>query len=161
MASGIGPSNITQLLFFLDLPNCKNLNSWFFKNTELTIGSTLRKVALESMEEVTEEEVRLTINNEEQQTQFNKRNLSLGISVSFEIGWNKRSYGNRYDSLSGHALIIGCLSNKIIPGVFSSKISQNTSAPETMTAHLKRLKQTRLSTSIKKYLGHQISERFT
>ena len=34
---------------------------------ELTIGSAFRKVALELMKEETEEEVKLTINNEEQQ----------------------------------------------------------------------------------------------
>ena len=58
MASGIGSSNMAQLLSFLDLPNCKTLNRKFFKNTELTIGLILKKVALE-------EEVRLIINNEE------------------------------------------------------------------------------------------------
>ena len=58
MASGIGPSNMAQLLSFLDLPNCKTLNRQFFKNMELTIGLILKKVALE-------EEVRLIINNEE------------------------------------------------------------------------------------------------
>ena len=63
MELGIGPSNMVQLLSFLDLPNFKTLNDRFFENMELTIGSTLRKIALESMEEATEEEVRLTINN--------------------------------------------------------------------------------------------------
>ena len=67
MASEIGTRNMAQLLSFLDLPNCKTLNDRFFKNMEQTIGSTLRKVVVESMEEATEEEVRLTINNEEEQ----------------------------------------------------------------------------------------------
>ena len=30
------------------------------------------------------------------------------------MGWNKRSSGNRYDSNSGHAFIIGALSGKVI-----------------------------------------------
>ena len=63
MTSGIGPINMDQLLSFLDLSNCKTLNARFFKNMELTISSTLRKVALESMEEATKDEVRLTIHN--------------------------------------------------------------------------------------------------
>ena len=67
MASKRDPHNMAQLLSFLDLSNCKTLNSGFFKNMELIISSTLRKVALRSMEEAIEEEVRLTINNEEQQ----------------------------------------------------------------------------------------------
>jgi len=91
MASGIGPSNLSQLLSFLDLPNCKTIDSRFFNNMELAVGSTIRKVF-------------------------------AMITVSFDMGWNKRSSGNRYDSLSGHALAIGCLSNKILNVVVSSKI---------------------------------------
>ena len=49
------------------------------------------------------------------------------ISISFDIGWNKLSSGNRYDSLSGHALIIGCLCNKIVNVVISSKICRQCS----------------------------------
>ena len=86
MASGIGPINMAQLLSFLDLSNCKTLNGRFFKNMELSIGSILSKAALESMEEATEEEGRLTINNDEQQKEFDKGNLPLGISVSFDMG---------------------------------------------------------------------------
>ena len=44
------------------------------------------------------------------------------ISISFNIGWNKRSSGNRYDSLSDHTLAFGCLSNTILNVVVSSKI---------------------------------------
>ena len=49
------------------------------------------------------------------------------ITISFDMGWNKRSSGNRYDSLSGHALAIGCLSNKILNVVVSSKICRQCS----------------------------------
>ena len=34
--------------------------------------------------------------------------LSIGISVSFDMGWQKRSTGRLYDSISGHGFIIGC-----------------------------------------------------
>ena len=44
------------------------------------------------------------------------------ISISFDMGWNKRFSGNHYDSLSGHALAIGCLSNKLLNVVVSSKM---------------------------------------
>ena len=49
------------------------------------------------------------------------------ISISFDMGWNKWSSGNRYDSLSGHALAIGCLSNKILNVVISTKICRQCS----------------------------------
>ena len=46
----------------------------------------------------------------------------MSITVSFDMGWNKRSSGNRYDSISGHAFFIGCLSKKIVATIVSSKI---------------------------------------
>ena len=49
---------------------------------------------------------------------------------SLYMGWNKRSFSNRYDSLSGHALIISCFSKKIITGILSSKICRQSSKAE-------------------------------
>ena len=122
MASGIGPSNLNQLLSFIDLPNCKTFDSTFFNNIELTVGSTLRKVSSKSMKEAIKEEVELTLADEIKQSKYEIGDLLAMISISFDMGWNKRSSGNRYDSLSGHALAIGCLSNKILNVVVSSKV---------------------------------------
>ena len=38
------------------------------------------------------------------------------------MGWNKRSSSNRYDSLSGHELMIGYLSKKTVENIVSSKM---------------------------------------
>ena len=40
--------------------------------------------------------------------------LVLGITISFDMGWQKRSTGKVFDSLSGHAYKIGCHTNEII-----------------------------------------------
>jgi len=40
--------------------------------------------------------------------------LKIGITVSYDMGWNKRSTGKVYDSLSGHAFIIGCRTGNVI-----------------------------------------------
>ena len=45
----------------------------------------------------------------------------MKLTVSFDMGWNKRSSGNRYDSLSGHAFYIGCLSQQIICAIVTAK----------------------------------------
>ena len=63
MDSGICPSNMTQLHSVLDILNYKSLNGRFFKNIELTIGRSLRKVAIDLMEKPIEKEVRLTLND--------------------------------------------------------------------------------------------------
>ena len=62
-ASGIGASNMAQLLSFMGIPDAKSLHQIFFKNMETTIGKHLRKVAVKSMDEGIDEEVRLTVND--------------------------------------------------------------------------------------------------
>ena len=75
MASGIGPSNMAQLLSFLDINNCQGLNGRFFKNIEVTIGSTLRKITDDSMQKAIDEEVKLTLNDENKYKEYKAGNL--------------------------------------------------------------------------------------
>ena len=44
----------------------------------------------------------------------NEISPKLGLAVSYDMGWQKRGTGNRYDSLSGHSFLIGCRTKKII-----------------------------------------------
>ena len=64
MASGIGPCNMFQLLLFLDIPSCKSLHGRFVRNIELTVGSSMRRVATKSMRDAINEEVRLTLDDD-------------------------------------------------------------------------------------------------
>ena len=43
------------------------------------------------------------------------------ISVSFDMGWQKKGTGHTYDSNSGHAYFIGCRSGKVIKMLVYSK----------------------------------------
>lgn len=45
----------------------------------------------------------------------------IGISVGYDMGWQKRCGGRRYDSLSGHDYFIGLLNNFVICYVCYSK----------------------------------------
>ena len=65
IASGIGPTNLAQLLSFIDIPNVKTVNGRFFRNMELIVGPILRKVGTKAMEETLEEKIRLTFGSEE------------------------------------------------------------------------------------------------
>ena len=38
----------------------------------------------------------------------------MGLTVSFDMAWQKRGSGSRYDSLSGHGIMIGCRTKKVI-----------------------------------------------
>ena len=105
IASGIGRTNLAQLLTFLDLPNVKAVNGRFFRNKELIVGTILRQVGAKSMNDALEEDIKLTLENEEKFEIWKQGNLTVSITVSFDMGWNKRSSGNRYDSISGHAFL--------------------------------------------------------
>ena len=74
LASGIGSTNMSQLLSFLDIKNTKSLSLRFMRNMEKSIGNDLRKVATDSMLQGIEEEVRLTLNNENKFNEY-KRNV--------------------------------------------------------------------------------------
>ena len=67
----------------------------------------LRKVTIESMEQENDKEFWITLNNENDFKEYTNKNLPVGLTVSFDIGWNKCSSSNRYVSMSGHSLLIG------------------------------------------------------
>ena len=74
LASGIGSTNMSQLLSFLDIKNTKSLSLRFMCNMERSIGNDLRKVAADSMLKAIEGEVRLTLNDEDKFNEY-KRNI--------------------------------------------------------------------------------------
>ena len=128
LASGIGSINMSQLLSFLDIKNTKSLSKRFMGNMESSIRVDLRKVATDSILLVIEEEVRLTINDEENFQEFKrnvknkKQGIPITITIHFDMGWSKRSSGNRYDSLSGHALAIVVLTKSFLVVIVSGKL---------------------------------------
>ena len=50
-----------------------------------------------------------------------KNNNKVKLTVTYDMGWQKRSSGRRYDSSRGHAFIIGARRKGIIRMVFYSK----------------------------------------
>lgn len=42
------------------------------------------------------------------------KGITVGVSASVDMGWQKRSSGRKYDSSSGHMFLIGQLSRKVI-----------------------------------------------
>ena len=51
-------------------------------------------------------------------------------SVQYDMGWQKRSYGRRYDSSSGHAFIIGGIKKGIIGMVLYSRACRKCDSAE-------------------------------
>ena len=164
IASGIVPTNLARLSSFIDIPNVKAVNGRLFRKMELSVGPILRQVGTKAIEEALKEEIKLTLESKEKYSAWIEGNSPLSITISFDMGWNKRSSGNRYDSISGHAFLSVACPNKLsLPSsllkfalsvqllsltVTSSRL---TSAPETMMISPKGWNQTPLFTSIRGY----------
>ena len=57
-------------------------------------------------------------------TQMHVDLQKIGISITYNMGWQKRATGRIYDSLSGHGYFIGCLSKNIVRyGLMKKKCS--------------------------------------
>ena len=63
----------------------------------------------------------LKVDGREYNDWLNNEKEQVKLTVSFDMGWNKRTSGNRYDSLSGHAFYIGCLTQQIICAIVTAK----------------------------------------
>ena len=59
-----------------------------------------------------------------------KNNNKVKLTMTYDMGWQKRSYRRRYDSSSGHAFIIGERSKGIIGMVLYSKACRKCYAVE-------------------------------
>ena len=79
------------------------------------------------MREALQEEIQLTMERQGRnygewiKGEKDKRH-QVQITFSFDMGWQKRSSGNCYDSLSGHVFMIGAESCEIIHCVVTSKM---------------------------------------
>ena len=85
---------------------------------EAIIGEYLRKVAIESIEEATDTEIKMKLKNEIDFKQYKNKNLPVGVTVSYDMRWTKHSSDNRYDSILGHTLMIGCLAKILLLVLF-------------------------------------------
>ena len=127
LAIGNGGSDLSDFCAFLDLPQSTSFGSKTFNKLECVIGQHLRDAAEQGMADALEEEIRLTLekegkNYDEWKNKKIEEREIVELTVSYDMGWQKRSSGNRYDSLSGHAFMVGAESRKIIHCVVTSKM---------------------------------------
>ena len=116
MQVGCGNAESETIINFLDLPH----GSTFKKSTFSRIQSALRKeivfISDESMEEATAKEVEATVSEDLYKKWLKKENVrnDIKLTISYDMGWNKRSSGHKYDSISGHGFVVGGLTKKIM-----------------------------------------------
>ena len=122
LMNGTGATENYNITSLLGLPTpAGNTNN--HNRSVYNMYSMIIEAAEETVKEALIEEVRLQYESENREMMYSSYcNLPeseralypVGINISFDMGWNKRSSGNQYNSLSGHGFAIGQLSKKII-----------------------------------------------
>ena len=113
LATGLGPADLPPLLSFLGLPHLRSFSNLQYRRIESLIGFHIRRIADESMQQQLDLEVTLTQENKNEHKQSWKTcDNPIGLTVGYDMGWSKRSSGHKYDSMSGHAFLVGSRSKK-------------------------------------------------
>ena len=93
--TGTGPSGVRRFMHGIEVPTISETS---LKKREREVGPVLEKLARESCNKGLEEE----------------KQLAYDLVASFDAGWQSRGSGRSYNSKSGHAVLIGGKSGKII-----------------------------------------------
>jgi len=124
---GGGGSDAMKILTFLGLPNAQSVKDRTFKRIEDAISPVILEYEEEIKEKALFEEVRLTLIDQNRENDYDKwltNDQSIGrpaITIAYDMGWNKRSNGHRYDSISGHGIGVGQVTNKVVATKLYSK----------------------------------------
>ena len=113
----IGDAN--TILAFLDLTSSTSFATNTFCNVEDICGLEERKVGQKSMREAIEKEASSDPTNN--QGTMTNDGLKKLLTCSFDMAWQRRSSGRIYDSLSGHAFLVGGLTKKVVNAVVLCK----------------------------------------
>ena len=129
LAVGNGGTDLSDMAAFMGLPQASSFGKRPFNKIECVVGESIRQVAHDSMKEALEKEVIETLKDlgenykDFEEIMANCEDIgNIKLTVSFDMGWQKRSSGSRYDSLSGHAFMIGARTKLIIQCIVSSKM---------------------------------------
>jgi hypothetical protein len=134
--AGDGGTEAGRILGTMGLPNDTTMESRSFPMIEDRINTTLERVAAEILLDNLVEEVRQSM--QAAGSVANGFDLWKGsvdgsgvvldkskypsIRVSFDMGWQQCSSGNRYNSASGHAILVGTFTRKAVAMILKSKV---------------------------------------
>ena len=123
LASGCGGTESSIIASFLGLPGSQYFGNNHFTAIEEEIGRYLREVAKETMETALSQEIEMSVSKSEFKKWKAQKNLPKlpEVAASYDMGWQKQSSGRTYNSISGHGMMIGCKSSKIIDVIILSK----------------------------------------
>ena len=118
---GKGGKAAGNILAFLDLPRSKSFATRTFGAVESVIGKAQRDLSDRLIAEALKNEIIAQMKKDKFEISYDEwialppdERETILLTISFDMGWQKRSSGRRYDSLSGHAFAIGGLTKKVI-----------------------------------------------
>ena len=116
MQTGCGAQEAAVNLTFLDLPHASTFQKTTFQRVQSAIRPIIKNVSEKSMMEAREKEVSATIGHDKIEDWKQKKIHpdDVRLTISYDMGWNKRSSGNKYDSMSGHGFVLGGNTKKIL-----------------------------------------------
>ena len=105
-----------NILAFLVLPHATHFSKSTVHTIETNLNLFVNKITNQVTKDSIEEEVSFTLQDDNKYNEWEQKlpMSAVGLTVSYDMGWQKRSSGSRYDSESGHSSIIGKISKKII-----------------------------------------------
>jgi hypothetical protein len=133
LSVGDGCTESARLLGLLGLPNSTTMETRSFSIIEERIGKTIRKVSQEIMLDNLVLEVESSKSLSPNELMLWKAALTDDsivldkdkypkIQVSYDMAWQQRNSGNRYNSASGHGLLVGGSTRKVVCMTVKSKI---------------------------------------
>jgi hypothetical protein len=128
---GVGGSDISKLLSMMGLNGGLSFERNFSRNAP-AIMEPIREECAMIIEGAFKNEIIATLKSKEwsdSDSEINelikqvKQNtienlpasfLPIPLTISYDMGWQRRACGRVYDSLSGHGFFVGCLTGKVI-----------------------------------------------
>jgi hypothetical protein len=114
-----GGKHAAILTAFLNLPDATKW-TWQFHVLENFDYDAIQKVKNSSQDEAVQEEVSETVNknNNPIDQHLLVEELPLHrIQASYDMGWQVHSSGGKYGSTTGHGLLVGALTKKVLDSV--------------------------------------------
>jgi hypothetical protein len=119
---GVGGEHAKTLTSFLDLPDS---HKWprNFQVLEQFLYKSVEKIKCQSQEQAAEEEVIKTNvpNSLIEQSTLEVAAPRFRVEASYDMRWQVRSSGGKYGSSTGHGLMIGALSKKVLDSIVFNK----------------------------------------
>jgi len=119
MNAGVAAMQMNKLLAGVEIPP---LHSGLIKRRQDEISPIINEVAKESCERALKEEIEATHKSNDEELDFDSLLEYLSdaakeiakITVSYDMGWQKRGTGLAYNSLSGFGSVVGLYTQKVL-----------------------------------------------